>query len=94
MLSSSSGFMRAWYVLLFPFLSAPQYHLVCQDQRAQHPVPLRHITPDQATLCSQGAIQQRGKLELKWFICGEYSCTLVSLLSVFIRFLSNNLNST
>lgn len=66
--------MRAWYVLLFPFfffLFALQCHLVYQDQQAQHPVPLRPITPDPATLCSQGAIHQRVKLDMIHFCAGN-----------------------
>lgn len=54
--------LRAWF-RLFPFFCNPaslfslQYHLVCHDQQAQHPVPLRPITPDPAMLCCQGAAQ-------------------------------------
>lgn len=35
-------------------LRSLQYHLVCHDQLAQHPVPLRPTTPDPAMLCCQG----------------------------------------
>lgn len=54
--------LRAWF-RLFPLFCNPaslfslQYHLVCHDQQAQHPVPLRPITPDPAMLCCQGAAQ-------------------------------------
>lgn len=53
-----------------PFFSALQFHLVCHDQQAQHPVPLRHITPDPATLCSQGAT----RVNFLFHFCGGNSC--------------------
>lgn len=53
----------SWYTDLVIVISLffLQYRLVCQDLLAQHPVPLRPITPDPATLCSQGAVLQRVK---------------------------------
>lgn len=58
--------IQTW-LLLFPFLFAFQYRLVCQDLQARHPVPLRPITPDPATLCSQGAVCKVKRLEpLLW----------------------------
>lgn len=35
-------------------LCSLQYHLVCHDQLAQHPVPLRPTTLDRAMHCCQG----------------------------------------
>lgn len=65
--------MRAWYVLLFPFfLFALQCHLVCQDQQAQHPVPLRPTTPDPATLCSQGANTPKSKTWHDSLLCRKF----------------------